>query len=199
VAGELGPGQREYLEGMGTSARYLDRLVENLLEMGRLEEGRFSLEIADVDLREPLRQAVETVGPIARARGVRLAVEAPARTVARTDFQKTVEIAVNLLENAVRFSPDGGEVRVDLDPTLPGFSVSDQGPGLGDADPDRLFARFEQGAPSPYAADHGFGLGLHIVASYVGLLDGTVRAENRPGGGARFTVRLPASLAGEVP
>ena len=66
-------------------------------------------------------------------------------------------------------------------------------PGLGDADPERLFARFEQGPRSPYTGEQGFGLGLHIVASYVRLLGGTVTAADRPRGGACFTVRFPES------
>jgi signal transduction histidine kinase len=193
VIGDLSDRQREYLDGIRNSTDYLGRLVENLLEMGRLERGQVRLDIADADLRSSVEQAVETVRPIAEARSVHIAVDAPAPVPARMDAGKVVEIAVNLLENAVRYSPDGGEVRVRLAADPPGFSVSDQGPGLGGADPERLFARFEQGPQSPYASDHGFGLGLHIVSSYVRLLKGEVTAADRPEGGALFTVRFPGT------
>jgi signal transduction histidine kinase len=191
VIGDLTEQQREYLDGMRTSTEYLGRLVENLLEMGRLERGQVRVSFADTDLRAPVEQAAETVRPIAGARTVRIEVEAPAPVPVRTDAGKVVEILVNLLENAVRYSPDGGTVRIRLSADPPGFSVSDEGPGLGGADPERLFARFEQGPGSPYAPEHGFGLGLHIVSSYVRLLGGEVTAADGPGGGACFTVRLP--------
>lgn len=193
VAGDLTPAQRDYVEGLRTSAGYLGRLVENLLEMGRLERGRVRIEATDHDLRDPVMEAAETVRPIARARNVFMKIEAPEPVRIHADRAKVVEIAVNLMENAIRYSPEGTTVLVNVQAAPPGFSVSDEGIGLGNEDPRRLFERFEQGQRSPYAGAHGFGLGLHIVSSYVQLMGGSVNAENRSVSGARFTVRLPGA------
>jgi two-component system phosphate regulon sensor histidine kinase PhoR len=110
--------------------------------------------------------------------------------------EKLGEVAVNLLENALRFSPDASEVEIVLQEPAGGhlaFSVRDHGPGLGGLDPAQLFARFGQGAPSPYSQEHGFGLGLHIAKSHVELMGGSVEAADHPAGGAVFTIRLPLS------
>jgi len=193
LAGDLTGPQRDYLAGLRISAEYLERLVENLLEMGRLDRGQVSLDPVPQDLRPALETAAATVRPIAAARDIRVELHATGPVLAVTDHDKTVEIAVNLLENAVRYSPDGAVVRIATESAPPGFSVSDAGPGFPEGGTERLFSRFEQGVPSPHSGEQGFGLGLYIVASYVRLLGGTVSAANRPEGGACVAVRLPAA------
>ena len=191
LAGELEPQQREYLESVRDAATHLDMLVENLLKVSRLERAVVVADIAEFAAAPCLAAAVSTVRPLAEATGITIAVEAE-DTALRADPEKFVEVLVNILDNAIKYSPPQGTITVSLD-REPGGTVSvavrDEGPGLGDLDDP--FARYAQGAPSPHATRHGFGLGLYIVAQYVGMMRGTVHAGNAPGGGALFTIRLP--------
>jgi signal transduction histidine kinase len=114
-----------------------------------------------------------------------------------------MEVVLNLADNAIKFSPRGGTVEIRVD-RAPGerreLSVRDQGPGLGGVDPSLLFQRFHQGAGSPHARQHGFGLGLYIVKSYVELMHGEVTAGERDAGGAVFACLLPpAGVTDDAP
>jgi signal transduction histidine kinase len=109
-----------------------------------------------------------------------------------------IEVTVNLMDNAVKYTGPGTTVTVTIHPAADGFqavSVHDRGPGLRGQDPARLFGRFAQGEPSPHSSRKGFGLGLHIAATYVDLMGGTLEAADHPDGGAVFTCRLPLAAA----
>jgi signal transduction histidine kinase len=106
---------------------------------------------------------------------------------------KVFEVAMNLIDNAVKYSPPGTAVDIlveRLDDGRPGFSVRDRGPGFDPQDAQKLFERFQQGDPSPHSQQHGFGLGLYIVKSYLSLMNGDVEARVHPEGGAIFTCVL---------
>jgi signal transduction histidine kinase len=200
VAGEVSDSQRDYLRSMKTSAGHLNRLVQNLLEISRLERGTLAIEISPVALAPVLEQVVVMFRPLAAEREVRLVLDVdPAAAPVYGHEQKLVEVATNLIDNALRYSPRGGKIEVTVparDRSRQRFTVRDHGPGLGDADSEQLFARFHQGPPSPHTQTHGFGLGLYIVRSYIERMAGEVTARNHPGGGAEFTCWLP--IAGGV-
>lgn len=197
VTGPLEPGQGDYVRSIRAAADHMRRLVDNLLEISRLERGEQALDLHPTDLSAILTQAVETLHPLAVEKQVTLSVEHPEPVPpAIADASKLLEVAVNLLDNAVRYSPPGETVTLHLecdDEGAPGFTVRDRGPGFGDTDPLDLFQQFKQGAPSPHASRQGFGLGLHIANAYTERMSGRLTARNHPQGGAEFTCRLSAA------
>lgn len=202
LAGDLTPRQGEYIESIRDAAGHLDTLVANLLQASRLERAVVVPVLGDFDLATRVCAAVSAVRPLAEGAGVTLEVDAPPDLRLHADAEKVVEALVNVLDNAIKYTPPGGNIRVTCRAGTPGLAavaVRDQGPGLaGLTDP---FARYAQGVPSPHSTRRGFGLGLYIVKQYVEMMGGSVRGENAPGGGAVFTLILPAASrpAKEIP
>jgi signal transduction histidine kinase len=201
IVGELNAEQREYVQSIAQSCEHLNRLVSNLLEISRMDRGKLELGLAAITPALAWRQALGTVAPLAQAKNVALElIEREPGATARGHADKLVEVAVNLLDNAIKYTAPDSTVTVTIGaPTGGGLdaSVRDQGPGLGGQAPEDLFARFAQGAPSPSSSRQGFGLGLHIVVTYLELMGGTLTARDHPEGGAEFTCRLP--LAATAP
>jgi two-component system, OmpR family, sensor histidine kinase MtrB len=163
-----------------------ERLVENLLEISRLDAGVEELVLEDIVLGQFVREAVRDP-----SRAVELQPGA-AETVVRADKRRLERILVNLAENADRHG--GGLVRVvvEREDDWAGFAVEDSGPGVPAEERDKVFERFFRGrAAGMRGAGEGSGLGLSLVREHVGLHGGRVWVEDRDGGGARFVVRLP--------
>jgi signal transduction histidine kinase len=192
LAGEVTDAQREYLGSVGDAAGHLETLVANLLELSQLERASLTLELSDFDPAGCLDRAASTIRPLAAAAGVTLAVQTEGVPPIHAHPDKLVEILVNILDNAVKYSPPGGVVRLAAADDGRGWcliTIADSGPGLdGTEDPFECFA---QGAPSPHSSRKGFGLGLHIVRQYVNLMHGQVNGGNGNDGGARFKLHLP--------
>lgn len=176
----------------------LQRLVNDLLELSRLEntlpeEGSRG---ERVELRALVGRVWAGLRPLAQERGVELEVlGAPACHVAG-DGSRLHRALLNLLDNALRFSPDRGTIRVSLRcrPDWCLLSVRDEGPGLSEEDRERLFERFYRGDPSrARARGGGSGLGLAIVHQIAMTHGGIVQAGNDPAGGARIELMLPAA------
>ena len=182
------------LQAVETAANQLGRLVNNLLDLSRLEHPNARAQHAPVDLYPLVQEAVATIQPTARTRNVRFEVDV-ARNLKPVcgDRGQLLEIFTNLLENAVRYSPDGQAVDIALDRNGEGqmLVVRDRGPGLSASESERIFERFEQGRPSPYSRERGFGLGLYVARSYLELMRGTIHGDNHPDGGARFVCTVP--------
>jgi signal transduction histidine kinase len=188
VVGAVEPRQREYLEGVDAAARQLVRLVNNLLEVGRLEVGTQHLESEPVDLASAVHEAATILAPVAAAQKVRSETGASAELPrARGHRGKLLQVLMNVMENAVTYSPPGHTVEGTVGADGSGsqrVTVRDHGPGFRTEDPDRMFQLHQQGRPSPYSSQRGFGLGLYVVRSYVTLLGGSVEAMNHSEGGA---------------
>ncbi|MEK7466539.1 MAG: HAMP domain-containing sensor histidine kinase [Planctomycetota bacterium] len=194
--GILGPVGEKQLDVLGRCRHDLDRLirmVNELLDEARLEAGKVELAKVQCDLAEIARSAVETVRPLADAKGVKIAVDtAPAPLAA--DRAKILEVVLNVVDNAVKFTPQGGAVGVRVAVRDGGVEcqITDEGPGIPVEKASRIFERFAMipagGAPKP----PGAGLGLSIARKIVELHQGTIRATNREGRpGAIFLIRLP--------
>jgi two-component system sensor histidine kinase BaeS len=171
-------------------ARRLERLVRDLLDLARMNRREFAVARQAVDLAEVAREAVARHDTSARAFGVELAAD-PAETWVDADPDRVLQIASNLIENALRETPQGGTVTVrTADRRL---TVSDTGPGLEPADLPHAFDRFflydKYGRERPV----GSGLGLAIVKQLAVAMGGEVRVESAPGSGAAFTLELPRS------
>lgn len=191
LAGELNPKQKDYLSSIKDAVDHLAGLVTNLLEISRLEKSNVEVVCELHDLQKALQRAAGTVDPLAEAKGVKLETKFTGTCSALVNEDKLTEVLVNLLENAVRFSPPGGIVTLKAespDQETARITIRDQGPGLGGlADP---FGRFVQGEPSPDGSGGGYGLGLTIAKEYVELMGGEIRGGDHPDGGAVFTIDL---------
>ena len=180
-------------------------MVNNLLEISLLEQGAPSLHNQEVNLPAVLSRAMDMIRPLALEKTVDLRLWGEETgAVIHADPEKLFQVAMNLMDNAVKYSPPGSSVEVAVEPFTGNarvFSVRDRGPGLKDAGDRTLFERFRQSDASPYSRRHGFGLGLFIVKSYLELMGGSVEAANHPDGGAVFTCRLPVQgpAAREMP
>lgn len=187
----------ETSELVGVIRRQSERMremIDDLTDLAQIESGSIELDRQRVALPSLLREAAEDLAGAARAKGVEVRIEGDESAAVSGDRRRLAQVARNLLDNAIKFSPAGG--RVDLDAfreeDLPGFSVSDQGPGVPRAERDRIFQRFYQVDRSRSKARPGSGLGLAIVKHIVHLHGGSIEVADAPGGGARFVVRFPA-------
>jgi PAS domain S-box-containing protein len=180
---------------IGRQAEHLARLVDDLLDMSRIERGRIELRRSRVDLREVLCRSVDDFGSLMEGRGVALRTNLPDIQVwADADATRVTQVVGNLLHNAAKFTPRGGEVALSLH--LAGgeavISVRDTGAGIGPALLPRVFEQFVQGDRAAEGMSGGLGLGLALVKNLTELHGGTVRAESAGRGkGAEFVVRLP--------
>jgi two-component system sensor histidine kinase BaeS len=175
-----------------SESRRLDRLVRDLLELGRLDAGAFSLEPAPVELDELVSACVEGFGPEAEAAGV--TVELVAEPVVVTgDADRLAQVVANLLDNALRYARTAVAVSVWADPAhgRAMVSVDDDGPGIAAEDRPHVFERLYVSRQSPVRREVGSGLGLAIVRELVVAMGGTVGVDATAGGGARLWFSLP--------
>jgi len=196
----ISAGQRRQAVLVGATARHLLALANEVLDLAAMEARSLTLNIAPAEPAEVFTDALAMVQPLAEAKAVRLSYMAeglPARIEA--DATRLRQMVLNLLANAVKFTPPGSTVRLDAtvhsSPPLLRFEVSDQGPGVPDSERNRLFTDFTRLAP---AETEGTGLGLSITARLAALMKGRIGyADARGGTGACFWVELPIVLASE--
>jgi len=171
-------------------SKRLERLVRDLLDLARLDAHVFGVHPHGVDLAELAEEAAERFAPQARAFGVELAANARRPAPAVADPDRVLQVLSNLIENALRITPEGGSVTVHAEPGM--LTVADTGPGLPEEDVLRAFERFylyeRSGSQSRTV---GTGLGLAIVRELTEAMGGSVSVESRPGAGTTFTVSLP--------
>jgi PAS domain S-box-containing protein len=176
----------------------LSRLVDDLLEVSRVTQGRIELRKEPLQAGQAVLPAVETVREAAREQGQQLSFDVPPGLELEADPARLVQVLANLLNNAVKYTPAGGHIRLrayaDAAARMAVFEVADDGLGI-DADLlPRVFDLFSQGTTTLDRARGGLGIGLSLVKRLVELHDGTVQAASPgPGRGSTFTVRLPLS------
>jgi two-component system, OmpR family, sensor histidine kinase BaeS len=182
----MAPDPAAYLAGMRTDVEHLGRLVDDLFDYARIESGRFEPVAERLDLRELVDETVEVSTPLARSRGVELAAPGPDRPApAAVDPAAMGRVLRNLVDNAIRHSPPGGTVTVEVE--AGGFVVRDEGPGFPAEFRAQAFERFTRADPS--RAGGGAGLGLAIARGIVEAHGGTISIAEGPGG--RVRVELP--------
>ena len=185
----------EAAETIRREAVRLERLVGDLLDLGRMNKSEFAVRHEPVDLGETAREAVRRYEHQGRAFGVVLDVDVTEPAPAIGDADRVLQVISNLVENALRLTPAGGVVRVVAEPGR--ISVVDTGPGLAPEDVARAFERFYLYSRYGRERPVGTGLGLAIVKQLAEGMDGDVEVESEPGRGTRFTVLLPAMEAAE--
>jgi PAS domain S-box-containing protein len=196
--GELPGAARQVVEVAERNTERLVRLVEEILDLERLSSGRSPVDRKEISIPRLLGRAVEALGALAETRGITITVgEATDRSLL-ADEERIVQVLVNLVSNAIKFSPAGSEV------TLAGvaeeeealFRVSDRGPGVSAEDAPLLFTRFRRLAKGASRPEGGWGLGLAISKSIVEQHGGSIGVEPRVGGGSTFWFRIPLDGGG---
>jgi two-component system phosphate regulon sensor histidine kinase PhoR len=190
----------ETAELLGMIRRQSDRmreLIDDLMDLAQIESGSVPLERREVRLRELLTEVVEDLEGAAREKGVSVVVEGEPEAVVRGDPRRLGQLARNLIDNAIKFSPPGSpvSVRVFRESGRAGFTVGDQGPGIPKSERDKIFQRFYQVDRSRSKARPGSGLGLAIVKHIAQLHGASVEVEGDAGAGSVFRVRFPAAVA----
>jgi PAS domain S-box-containing protein len=194
------------LESIDRNVRAQTQLVDDLLDVSRIVSGRLRLDVQTVELAPIIAASVEVVRPGALAKGVRLDAVLDFQAFVSGDPERLQQVFLNLLANAIKFTPKGGRVQVHLHRTesVAEIVVSDTGQGIAPEFLPHLFERLWQGDSSTTRRHGGLGLGLAIARHLVELHGGAIHAESRGlGCGATFTVRLPVALVpvrgGRVP
>lgn len=211
----IGNEERGYLEIIERNGRHLLSLINNILDLARIEAGREDVTISTVAARGLIEDVVALLRPQAVEKGLALeALLADDVPMLRTDAAKCRQILINLIGNAVKFT-EAGLVRVSaqVQGTMLHVDVSDTGPGVAPEHAQRIFEEFQQVDGGTDRRYEGSGLGLAIAQRYASLLGGGITMESTPGEGCTFTLRLPlhveerdrtkqvkrSSLQGEVP
>jgi signal transduction histidine kinase len=175
-------------------AREMQRIIEDFLDFQALEGGGLELHIEPTDLGELLKEVVESNRDYAEKKRIEVTFEPPSDLPrAPADRDRLVQVAQNLVGNAIKFSPPGAPVRVAAS-TQDGavaVEVIDNGPGLTDDDLDKLFQRYSRLSNKPTGGEKSSGLGLSICKQLIDLHGGQIGARNNEGGGATFWFRLP--------
>lgn len=193
VYGETTAEQRSAMSDVRTSALSLLHLIDDLLELTRADAGRTEIRSTDTDLQELLPATMAAVRWMKGNKDVELSLESDALPRVRTDPRRLKQILINLLANAVKFTPEGGHVRLraHAGPAEIVLEVHDDGPGIANEDLERVFEPFRQLDGSVEREHGGVGLGLAVVRELASALWAVVEVESVVGEGSVFRVRLP--------
>lgn len=186
------------LDTIERNARSQTQIIEDLLDMSRIINGKVHLDLKRLDLATVIESALQTASPAAEAKGITLRSRlAPDAGVITGDANRLQQVFWNLLSNATKFTPRGGRIEILLEKVdgMVQISVTDSGEGIGADVIDRVFDRFRQADSSSTRRHGGLGLGLAIVKQLVELHGGTVQAMSRgPSLGSTFMVSLPTAV-----
>jgi PAS domain S-box-containing protein len=189
----LTPERRhQLLEMIGAQGTRLTQITEEVLLANRLDRGDLRIDSERVDLSQLVDHAVETMSHDA-PESISLSAAANGSAEAIGDRDRIEQVLVNLIDNAVKYSPDGGEVVVSTVPAAASVrvEVADQGLGIPPAEHEAVFEKFYRGDPQHRAVPGGTGLGLYICRQLVQRMGGTIGVRSRPGGGSTFWFQLP--------
>ncbi|MCU0792827.1 MAG: HAMP domain-containing histidine kinase, partial [Opitutaceae bacterium] len=182
----------DYLATIGRETERLGRLVGNVLDFSRLEQGKKKYARVDCDLAAMLRRLAEAHGPRLAEAGLHLGIETPERLGVATDPDAVEQIVLNLLDNVCKYASEGGEVWLTLESAASGarLTVADRGPGVPAEQRERIFEKFHRMDDRLTAEKPGAGLGLSIARQLARGLGGDLVCRAREGGGAEFVLTL---------
>jgi len=186
--------QADYLKDIHESGRHLLSLINDILDLSKIEAGRMDLEVSSFHLPTALSNAMTLVRERAQRHGVRLGLDVDPRLGEfQADERKVKQILVNLLSNAVKFTPDGGRVDVSakLDTTKVAIAIKDTGIGIAPQDHAAVFEEFKQVGRDYTRKAEGTGLGLALTKRFVELHGGEISLASELGHGSTFTITLP--------
>jgi signal transduction histidine kinase len=192
--GQLTDKQDEYVKDIHSSGKHLLSLINDILDLSKIEAGRMELEVSDFDLPSALDNALTLVKERAQRHSIALGKRVdPALGTVRADERKVKQIMLNLLSNAVKFTPEGGRVSVAAKANGEAIeiSVADTGIGIAPEDQEAVFEEFKQVGRDYTRKAEGTGLGLALTKRFVELHGGTISLTSTPGKGSTFTFTLP--------
>jgi DNA-binding response OmpR family regulator/two-component sensor histidine kinase len=196
LAGDVGPltpEQREFLTIVAQNTTRLTELINDLLEIERLESGRIEFEFAELDLAEVLQNVARSLRVSIEQKGLEFVTEIASGLTVRGDRERLAQVFLNLLSNAMKYTPAGTvELKAYREGDTAVVAVRDTGIGLSESDQQKLFQKFFR-SDNPYVRKvGGTGLGLSIAKAIVERHNGTITVTSQLGQGSTFTVRLPA-------
>jgi signal transduction histidine kinase len=192
--GDVNDKQDDYLKDIHSSGRHLLNLINDILDLSKVEAGRMELDLASFDLHAAISNAMTLIRERAQHHSIQLGMDVdPAIETIVADERKLKQILLNLLSNAVKFTPDGGriDVRARVADRAIEISVQDTGIGIAAADQQAVFEEFRQVGRQYTSKQEGTGLGLALTRRFVELHGGVIRLESEPGKGSTFTFTLP--------
>jgi PAS domain S-box-containing protein len=198
LPGPLTADQDNQLRIIQSSARHLLSLINDLLDVAKIDAGKVELHMEPVGCQEVIEAVATALRPMAQEKGLFFEIDVPGeRTVVLSDRRSLSQILINLTGNAIKFTSAGG-VRVSLRHVAAGvptveIAVADTGRGIKEEDQGRLFQAFSQIAAKSTQPREGTGLGLHLSQRLAGLLGGRISFESAAGRGSTFTLHLPAA------
>lgn len=195
--GPLNETQQRFLHHIQRDSEHLLGLINDVLDLSRIEAGALTLHPEMLRLDDAVREAVEAARPFAASRGVALLASALQPTEASADGSRLRQVLNNLLNNAVKFTPAGGTVTVDVyepgDGRV-GVRMTDTGIGIAEEEQERIFGKFYQLTGTPGGTREGTGLGLAICKQLVEMHGGQIGVRSKPGEGSCFWFTLPSAL-----
>jgi len=204
LEGPLNERQKRFVGHVRKDSIHLLELINDILDLSKIESGRMDLDIRSVDAAEVLGDTLNGIMQSAEARGLNVESHVSGPLPVLADRVRLREIFSNLLSNAIKFTPQGGTVSVEAQPlsgAMMRFSVSDTGIGIAPDDQAVVFDKFRQVGSTTRGVREGTGLGLAIVKHLVEMHGGTVELESAPGSGSCFSFTIPADAArsGDAP
>ena len=193
--GALNEKQDEYLKDIYASGQHLLSLINDILDLSKIEAGRMEPELADFSLPAAIDNALILVRERASRHGIRLSSAIDDRVgMIRGDERKVKQVLLNLLSNALKFTPEGGriDIRVAMNDGMAEISVADTGVGIAAEDQEAIFEEFRQVGTADKKVE-GTGLGLALSRKFIELHGGRNWMQSRPGKGSTFSFTLPAS------
>jgi len=192
--GEMNAKQEDYLKDIHSSGKHLLSLINDILDLSKIEAGRMELELSEFQVSSAVQNAMTLVRERAHTHGITLKAHVdPKLSEIRADERKFKQILLNLLSNAVKFTPDGGRVEVDARKNGNSIEVSvkDSGVGIAKEDQEAVFEEFRQVGRDYTNKQEGTGLGLTLTRRFVELHGGKIWLKSAPGKGSTFTFTLP--------
>lgn len=199
LTGPLSAKQARYMSGIKDSTERLARLIHDLLDLSVIESGRMEIKPSTFQLSSLITEVVENLRPMARDKAIELDGGSPNHDhLAWADRDKVTQVLTNLVTNAVKFTPNGGKVRIFLESVESGYwlkvGVSDNGPGIPPEEAGRIFDEFYQISHPGREKAKGVGLGLAICKKLIDMHGGQIRVESTTGAGSTFYFTVPAHV-----
>ena len=192
----LSESQNVHVDSILKGGNHLLELVNDILDLGRIESGQFDLSVGDVSANDVVSDCVSMTTPLGEPRGIKIinSMDERSSVFLRTDQVRFKQVLINLLSNAIKFNKDAGTVTIDSRETENGFlriSVTDTGVGIAEKDQENVFRMFHRLGADPMKAQEGSGIGLTVIKFLVERMSGWVGFESKVGVGSTFWLELP--------
>jgi CheY-like chemotaxis protein len=194
--------KKRFLEQIHSSGKHLLGLINDILDLSKIEAGQMELRLQTVAVSELVQQAINTIEPLAAQKQIKVEAEVGSAGEIQADAGKLKQMLLNLASNAIKFTPSGGNVKITAVrlPDAVEITVTDTGIGIAKSDQERIFHEFQQVDSGTGRQQTGTGLGLSLTQRFAALHGGSLRVESELGRGSAFTLHLPlVAIQGERP